>query len=105
MKNYFSLTFTLLILVPFFAVFPQDFVEIKSLQTYAGNNQISIPIVNRSNPRKSNLTIEFDVDADTAPLLEIRFNFCNKNWIPEDNIFLNSPFRNYANNQIGRAHV
>jgi len=98
MKNYFSLTFTLLILIPFFAIFPQDFVEIKSLQTYTGNNQISIPIVNRSNPRKSNLTIEFDVDADTSPLLEIRFNFCNKNWVPEDNIFLNNPFRNYANN-------
>ena len=79
-------------------IFSQDFVEIKSLQTSVVKGNSSIPIFNRSDSRTSRLSIEFDVDAETPPQLEIRFKFCNKNWVPEDNLFLNNPFRNYVNN-------
>ncbi len=96
MKNRIIILFFVLLF--YSTSFSQNYVEIKSLQTYIGSNEISIPILLRSNPQKPKLTIEFDIDSDSPPNLEIRFKFCDKEWVPEDNIFLNNPFQNYADN-------
>ncbi len=59
-------------------------VEIKSLNTYTSDNNLSFPILTGS----SRLVIEFDVDAAHPPNLHILFRFCDKDWNPTDNIFL-----------------
>ncbi|NOX18864.1 MAG: DUF5103 domain-containing protein [Chlorobi bacterium] len=81
-----------ILLVLFFfasAAFAQDF-EIKSLQVYVGNNQAAFPVV-RQNGR---LTIEFDIMTEEMPNLAIKFLFCDREWVPYENIFLNNSFRN-----------
>jgi hypothetical protein len=69
--------------------FAQDF-EIKSLQVYAGENQISFPVIRQNGP----LTIEFDISAEEIPNLAIKFLFCDREWIPYENTFINNTFRN-----------
>ncbi len=69
--------------------FAQDF-EIKSLQVYQGNNQISFPVIGSN----GKLTIEFDILTEELPNLAIKFLFCDREWVPYDNTFINNPFRN-----------
>jgi hypothetical protein len=71
------------------AAFAQQNIEIKSLRAYSFD-ETAIPIVTDN----SNLKIEFDIQASFQPSLNIVFRFCDKNWNPTSNIFLN----NYGNN-------
>jgi hypothetical protein len=76
----------------------QDFV-IKSLQTYSnyGNKssrQAAFPIINSKDPQQQSISIEFDIQADTEPSLKLVFKFCDKNWQPYDNLFLENPLYN-----------
>jgi len=68
-------------------LFPQG-IEIKSLKVYSGNNEASFPIIVRDGNRSGKITIEFDVKSNSVPNFSIIFKFCNKNWIPYDNLFL-----------------
>lgn len=81
MKNLFPFIFLIFILTTF--NFAQN-VAIKSLKTYTSDNNLSFPVLAGS----SKIIIEFDVDADYPPNLNVVFKFCDKDWSPTDNIFL-----------------
>lgn len=66
---------------------PQD-AEIKNLRIYANNNASSLPvIIYDENNREDELNIEFEVANLTEPSLIIVFRFCDKNWVPYNNLF------------------
>lgn len=71
----------------FIKIDANDFV-IKSLRVYSSLSEISFPIIDKSDSSKKTITIEFDVQGDYAPNLNIVFKFCDKDWIPYENIFL-----------------
>ena len=84
----------LLLLVSFFIsssfLFSQN-VAIKSLRVYAENNQVSFPVIIQNGIGPKRITIEFDAESNFVPNLIIIFRFCDRNWIPYNNIFLLNP--------------
>ncbi len=68
-------------------------LNIKSLRVYS-DTETSFPILTPLESDNQKLTIEFDVDSDVLPNMNIIFKYCDKNWIPYDNIFL----ANYGKN-------
>lgn len=66
---------------------------IKSLKTFNPANPELIPVL--SNPRDK-LVIEFDVQSEYPPNINILFKFCDRNWKPTDNIFLLNQGKNTA---------
>lgn len=64
-----------------------DFV-VKSLRVYSSESEISFPIIDNSDILKKSITIEFDIQGNYAPSLNIVFKFCDKDWNPYDNAFL-----------------
>lgn len=75
-----------------FSIYSQEPV-IKSLRVYSGN-ETSFPIIVPLEEGSNTITIEFDVDSDILPNMNIIFRYCDKNWIPYNNIFL----MNYGKN-------
>ena len=73
-------------------LFPQEIV-IKSLKTFTNTNSNSVPVL--ANPRDL-LVIDFDVQSDYPPNINIIFKFCDRNWIPTDNTFLANQGQNTA---------
>ncbi|MCZ7603884.1 MAG: DUF5103 domain-containing protein [Ignavibacteriales bacterium] len=74
------------------SIFSQQ-VEIKSLQVYSTtNNELPILIGNEK------LNIKFDIASDYEPNLLIRFAFCDKDWKPYENTFLQNQSYNTAYN-------
>jgi len=73
----------LLILFLVSNLYPQDFI-IKSLNVYTTDNLTSLPIVAEENK----LVVEFDVQGEFIPNMNIVFRFCDKGWTPTKNIFL-----------------
>ena len=71
-------TFTLYI-----NLFPQDFA-VKSLNIYTTESQTSLPVLTNDNK----LVIEFDVQGDFIPNMNMVFRFCDKGWAPTKNVFL-----------------
>ncbi|MFI5237422.1 MAG: type IX secretion system plug protein domain-containing protein [Ignavibacteriales bacterium] len=66
--------------------------EIKSLNVYTTDNQTSLPVLTNRNK----LVIEFDVQGDFFPNMNIVFRFCDKGWTPTKNVFLlNSQYSTY----------
>ncbi|MCK5087108.1 MAG: DUF5103 domain-containing protein [Melioribacteraceae bacterium] len=65
-------------------IFAQEEFNIKSLRIYQKGNEISFPV----SIYESQLTIEFDIQAERTPNWIIFFKFCDKNWQPYENIFL-----------------
>ena len=63
--------------------FALDFV-IKSLNVYTTDNQTALPVVTKEN----RLVIEFDVQGDFTPNMNVVFRFCDKGWMPTKNVFL-----------------
>jgi hypothetical protein len=86
-----KLIFLILIILNGF-LFSQE-VKIKSLKVYTSSNENSIPVLNSSGDY---LFIDFDVQADYPPNLNIIFRFCDRNWTPSDNIFLQNQGQNTA---------
>lgn len=80
----------LIFLISVYNLLPQ--IEIRSLNVYTTDDNRSFPVVNKSN----RLVIEFDVNANNLPDLNIIFRFCDKNWNPTDNIFLQNNGQNIA---------
>ena len=80
--------FLLIVLTVVSAVicFPQK-LNIKSLRVYS-ETETSFPILTPLEDDNKKLTIEFDIDSDVLPNLNIVFKYCDKNWIPYDNLFL-----------------
>jgi len=65
--------------------------EIKTLKVYTNVNQTSVPILNSA---KDFLIIDFDVEANYPPNFNIVFKFCDRNWEPANNIFLENRGQN-----------
>ena len=81
MKSQFILLLTLLIFQE--NIFCQPFI-VKSLNVYTDNNLTALPVYTGDNK----LVIEFDVQAEFIPNMNIVFRFCDKGWTPTKNIFL-----------------
>jgi len=73
----------LLTLVLYTNLFPQDFV-FKSLNIYTTESPTSLPVLANDNK----LVIEFDVQGDFIPNMNMVFRFCDKGWTPTKNVFL-----------------
>ena len=58
--------------------------EVKSLNTYTTDNQTSLPVLDGGNK----LVIEFDVQGEYIPNMNIVFRFCDYGWSPTKNLFL-----------------
>jgi hypothetical protein len=82
----------LILAIIFYAeTFPQEFV-IKSLNVYTSDNLTSLPVLKGDNK----LVIEFDVQGEYIPNMNIVFRFCDKGWTPTKNVFLlNSQYSTY----------
>jgi hypothetical protein len=66
-------------------------ISIKSLKTFTSKDTNEIPVL--SSPRDL-LIIDFDVQSDYPPNINIVFKFCDRNWNPTDNIFLANQGKN-----------
>jgi hypothetical protein len=66
-------------------------VVIKSLKTHTKENVTSIPVLSSS---RDQLVINFDVQSEYPPNINITFKFCDRNWNPVDNIFLSNQGKN-----------
>ncbi|MGK9368906.1 type IX secretion system plug protein domain-containing protein [Melioribacter sp. Ez-97] len=64
------------------------YFDIKSLKVYSTGDETSFPLIDAKAEPKQTITIEFDVDSDSAPNLNIIFRFCDKNWKPYEDAFL-----------------
>ena len=64
-------------------IFPQEYI-IKSLDVYTSNNETALPVYTGDNK----LVIEFDVQGEWMPNMNVVFRFCDKGWVPTNNIFL-----------------
>lgn len=76
----------LIVVISSILIFPQK-LNIKSLRVYS-ETETSFPILTPMEDDNKKLTIEFDIDSDVLPNLNIVFRYCDKNWIPYDNLFL-----------------
>ncbi len=85
MKNYFVII-TILIILFYYGAFAAN-IEIKSLKAFS-DNQTSLPVILNGDPSASFININFDINSDFIPSLKIVFRFCDKNWLPTNNIFL-----------------
>ncbi|MBX2991411.1 MAG: DUF5103 domain-containing protein [Bacteroidetes bacterium] len=71
---------------------------LRGLSVYAGNDEANPPIVLRKNldregrpaGKYGHITIQFDVLASEPPDLKIRFQHCNRDWVVDDNLFVNN---------------
>lgn len=75
-------------------LFAQDII-IKSLKVHTNVDGNSIPVLTSA---KEFLIIDFDVQSEYPPNFNIIFKFCDRNWNPEDNIFLLNQGQNTAFN-------
>jgi len=72
-----------LALIFFTETYSQEFI-IKSLNVYTSENLTSLPVLTGD----EKLIIEFDVQGDFIPNMNIVFRFCDKGWTPTKNVFL-----------------
>lgn len=79
---------TLFLLICLATQIKADDFLIKSLRVYSSESETSFPLIDYSDSSKKSLTIEFDVQGNYAPSLNILFKFCDKDWNPYDNAFL-----------------
>jgi hypothetical protein len=61
--------------------------EVKSLNVYTTDNETSLPVITIDNK----LVIEFDVQGEFVPNMNVVFRFCDYGWTPTKNIFLLNP--------------
>jgi len=73
-------------------------IEVKSLKVYAGNDETSFPVIILGDNSQQYITIEFDVKAGFIPYMNIVFRFCDRNWVPYNNIFLLNQGKNIDHN-------
>lgn len=60
-------------------------IEVKNLRTYSPASEIGFPVISSESP---GIIIEFDIQSDFQPDMNIVFRYCDKSWKPLDNIFL-----------------
>jgi len=80
-------------------IFAQN-IEIKSLRIYSSQDQREFPIIDLSDPAQKEITIEFDVQSQFIPNINIEFRFCDSQWNPYNNAFLTNPMYNTEHNLL-----
>jgi len=71
-------------------------VVIKSLKAYVTGDETSFPVIYYSPEVSNNITIEFDVESEFIPSLNVVFRYCDKDWNPTNNLFLINQGKNIA---------
>jgi hypothetical protein len=82
-----SISIFVLIFILYANLFSQSAINgfvVKSLNIYTTDNSTSLPVLTKDN----RIVIEFDVQGDFIPNMNIVFRFCDKGWVPTKNIFL-----------------
>ncbi|HEX2963601.1 MAG TPA: type IX secretion system plug protein domain-containing protein [Ignavibacteriales bacterium] len=78
--------------------FAEELRRVLSLKAYTNRDETTLPVLLYDEGGSDLLTIEFDADADQAPSLSIVFKFCDRNWTPYTNLFLENIGQNVARN-------
>jgi hypothetical protein len=89
-RNITTISFLLIFAVYFFPSSAFAGVTIMGLRVYADNDEYEVPIITQS----QRITIEFDVDTPVPPNLQILFMHASKDWVVDNNIFLNDLYHN-----------
>ncbi|OGV06814.1 MAG: hypothetical protein A3J84_05805, partial [Ignavibacteria bacterium RIFOXYA2_FULL_37_17] len=94
-----------ILLLSFFFLISQQFIfaqnlEIKSLRIYSSEDQREFSIIDLSDPAHKGITIEFDVQSQFIPNINLIFRFCDSQWNPYDNPFLTNPMYNTEHNLL-----
>jgi hypothetical protein len=87
--------FLLLLIIFNTFTFSQDII-IKSLRIYSTGEETSLPVIYYSKNGGNNITIEFDVKSEIIPNLNVVFRYCDRNWVPTNNLFLINHGKNVA---------
>lgn len=85
---------SIVFLFAFISILSADDLIIKSLRAFNSKDQASAPIITFG----EKLTIEFDVVSDFLPDVVIVFRYCDSDWKPVENIFLDNTGFNIAYN-------
>jgi Type 9 secretion system plug protein 1st domain len=62
------------------------------LRVYANGDEYMPPIIHTG----ESITIEFDVDTPLAPDLQINFRHASKDWVPDENLFLDDKIHDHS---------
>lgn len=76
----------------------QDFI-VRGLEVFGMENEENMPVIvrdslGRLSPSARHITIQFDVQAKEPPPLKIKFLHCNRDWVPERNLFVQDETHN-----------
>jgi len=74
---------------------PQE-TDIVGLRIFAENDEYRPPVITMG----ETVTVEFDVTAQRAPNLRIVFRHASRDWVPDDNLFVNDPATMSADNLL-----
>lgn len=70
--------------------------DIIGLRLFAANDEYRPPVIGMD----ETVTVEFDVTAERAPNLRIVFRHASRDWVPDDNLFVNDPAAMSADNLL-----
>ncbi len=78
--------------------YSQDF-EVRGLSVYGGSGEDSVPVIVRDSTghamaSSQYITIQFDVQGKEPPQFRIRFLHCNRDWVPDQNLFVQDETHN-----------
>ena len=85
--------FLVLFLFTSSVLFAGSQVEILGLRVYGNNDEYLPPIITKTEV----ITIEFDVTTVHPPNLQIILRHATKDWVPDDNVFVNLPEKSRTN--------
>ena len=76
----------------------QEFV-VRGLSVYGLDNEQNVPVIvrdssGRADARTHYITIQFDVRGKEPPALRVRFLHCNRDWVPDNNLFVQDETHN-----------
>ena len=70
----------------------QEFI-VRGISAYGLDDEQNFPVIVRdssghADPGSQHITIQFDVQAKEPPPLKIKFLHCNRDWVPDNNLFV-----------------
>lgn len=72
---------------------------VRGLSAYGQDSEDNVPVIVRdsagyANPLSQYITIQFDVQGSEPPPLKVRFLHCNRDWVPDKNLFVQDETHN-----------
>lgn len=76
----------------------QEFV-VRGLSVYGLSDEQNLPVIvrdssGRADPSAQYIIIQFDVQGKEPPALKVRFLHCNRDWVPDNNLFVQDETHN-----------